>query len=171
MEKNLFDDSLMTQMIEEEAWKSLSGSYPWNESQLEQYKDKLDWEEVSGNTAMTWTVSILTKFKGKIHWDRLSSNADSYLLAPAIVEKFVNHWDWKELSENSSLPMETIDAMAEHIDWKALIDRRYNDDAFGSTFLEKYQKYIPASALRDSYLWRAIVEEKEEELKTRLSLG
>lgn len=42
MEKTNLSDGLMSQMIEEEAWKSLSGDYPWNESLLEKYKDKVD---------------------------------------------------------------------------------------------------------------------------------
>lgn len=171
MEKNVFDDSLMAQMIEEEAWKNLSGSYPWSEAQLEQYKDKLDWEEVSGNSNVSWNVSILSNFRGKINWHQLSRTAESHLLTPSVVARFASNWDWTELSDNSDLPMETIDAMADHIDWKTLINRRYRDDKFGSAFLEKYQKYIPASALRDSYLWTNIVEEKEQEIKAKLCLA
>ena len=49
MEKTNLNDGLMAQMIEEEAWKDLSGNYPWSEVLLERFKDKLDWEAVSGN--------------------------------------------------------------------------------------------------------------------------
>ena len=34
MEKTIFNDSLMAQMIEEEAWNGLSGNHPWSEAQL-----------------------------------------------------------------------------------------------------------------------------------------
>ena len=34
MEKTNLNDGLMAQMIEEEAWKKLSGDYPWNEARL-----------------------------------------------------------------------------------------------------------------------------------------
>ena len=49
MEKTNLNDGLMAQMIEEEAWKDLSGDYPWSEALLERFKDKVDWEDVSGN--------------------------------------------------------------------------------------------------------------------------
>ena len=72
MEKTNFNDGLMAQMIEEEAWKDLSGNYPWSEALLERFKDKVDWEAVSGNRDVAWTVSMLEKFKNRINWCELS---------------------------------------------------------------------------------------------------
>ena len=172
MEKTNLYDGLMAQMIEEEAWKKISGDYPWSEALLEKYKDKLDWEEVSSNYNMEWTVSMLEKFKSRLDWKQLSSTRQKSLLVPDVVERFKDRWDWKELSENSNLPIETIRRMADHIDWRALIERGgYRDDIFGMAFLREFEEWIPASALKDSNLWSKIVEEKEDILRAEIALG
>ena len=171
MEKTNLNDGLMAQMIEEEAWKRLSGDYPWNETLLEKNKDKVDWEEISSNRNMEWTASMLEKFKGRINWKQLSNTCQKSLLTPEVVEKFKDRWDWKELSENTDLPIETIRKMADYIDWKALINRGYRDDIFGMAFLKEFEDRIPASAFKDSNLWSRIVEEKEEMLRAEIVLG
>ena len=171
MEKTNLNDGLMAQMIEEEAWKKLSGDYPWNEALLEKHKDKVDWEEISSNIYMEWTISMLEKFKGRILWNRLSNTCQKSLLTSDVVEKFKDRWDWKELSENSDLPIDTIRKMADYIDWKALINRWCRDDIFGMAFLKEFEDRIPASAFKDSSLWRKIVDEKEEMLREEIVLG
>lgn len=171
MEKTNLNDGLMAQMIEEEAWKSLSSNYPWSESLLEKYKDKVDWDEISSNREVIWTVSLLEKFKGRINWKELSSSSQSSLLIPDVVERFKDRWDWKELSGNSDLPIETIRKMADYIDWKELINSRYSDEIFGMAFLKEFEERIPASALKDSYLWREIVEEKEKQIREEIILS
>ena len=171
MEKTDLNDGLMAQLIEEEAWKDLSGNYPWSKALLERYKDKVDWEAVSGNRDAAWTVSMLEKFKYHINWSELSSCCPKSLLIPEVVEQFKDRWDWKELSENSDLPIETIRKMADYIDWKALIDRSYRDDIFGMDFLKEFEDRIPASSLNDSNLWRKIVEDKVEKLRAEIVLG
>ena len=50
MEKINLAEGLMAQMMEEEAWKDLSGSFGFTLQMLEKYQDRLDWEEVSENT-------------------------------------------------------------------------------------------------------------------------
>lgn len=171
MEKTNLNDGLMAQMIEEEAWKDLSGNYPWSEALLERFKDKVDWDEVSGNRDAVWTVSMLEKFKNRINWCELSRYCSKSLLIPEVVEQFKDRWDWKELSENSDLPIETIRRMADYIDWKALIDRGYRDDIFGMDFLKEFEERIPASSFKDSELWRKIVEDKVEKLRAEILLG
>ena len=171
MEKTHLNDGLMAQMIEEEAWKDLSGEYPWSEALLERFKDKVDWEAVSSNRDVAWTVTMIEKFKNRINWYELSRTSIKSLLTPEVVEQFKDRWDWKELSENSELPIETIRKMADYIDWKALIDRGYRDDIFGMNFLQEFEERIPASSFKDSNLWRKIVEEKVDKLRAEIVLG
>lgn len=45
MEKINLAEGLMAQMMEEEAWKRLSGSFGFTLQMLEKYQDKLDWKE------------------------------------------------------------------------------------------------------------------------------
>lgn len=171
MEKTHLNDGLMAQMIEEEAWKDLSGDYPWSEALLERFKDKVDWEEVSGNRDVLWTVSMLEKFKNRIDWCALSRTSGKSLLIPEVVEQFKDRWDWKELSENYELPIETIRKMVDYIDWKALIDCRYRDDIYSMEFLKEFEERIPASSFKDSGLWKRIVEDKVEKLRAEIILG
>lgn len=171
MEKTNLNDGLMAQMIEEEAWKDLSGDYPWSEALLERFKDKVDWEDVSGNRNVVWTVSMLEKFKNRIDWCELSRTSGKSLLIPEVVEQFKDRWDWKELSENYELPIETIRKMADYIDWKALIDCRYRDDIYSMEFLKEFEERIPASSFKDSGLWKRIVEDKVEKLRAAIILG
>lgn len=171
MEKTNLNDGLMAHMIEEEAWKDLSGDYPWSEALLERFKDKVDWEEVSGNRNVVWTVSMLEKFKNRIDWCELSRTCCKSLLIPEVVEQFKDRWDWKELSENYELPIDTIRKMADYIDWKALIDCRYRDDIYSLEFLKEFEERIPASSFKDSGLWKRIVEDKVEKLRAEIILG
>ena len=72
MENINLAEGLMAQMMEEEAWKRLSGSFGFTLQMLEKYQDKLDWNEVSENTTIVWTMDILEKFKKRISWKAFS---------------------------------------------------------------------------------------------------
>lgn len=48
--------------------------------------------------------------------------------------------------------------MADYIDWRALING-YREETFGMAFLKEFEDRIPASAFKDSWLWRRIVDE------------
>lgn len=70
----------------------------------------------------------------------LSDN--SYLhLTEALVEKYVDLWDWSQL-----------------------IDRYSEERLYTFEFLEKYIDRIPADRIQDSYLWRKLVETRKYEL-------
>ena len=58
-----------------------------------------------------------------------------------------------------------------NIDWKELINSRYNDEIFGMSFLKEFEDRIPASSLKDSRLWGKIVEEKEKQIRAEIILG
>ena len=71
METNNIFDGAYSRIIEDEAWQRVSGDYPFSAEQLEQYKDRLDWHEVSGNRNISWTASMLEKFKRRLDWHEL----------------------------------------------------------------------------------------------------
>ena len=50
MDKVNLAEGLMAQMMEEEAWSSLSGDFGFTLQMLEKYQDRLDWNEISENT-------------------------------------------------------------------------------------------------------------------------
>ena len=166
MEKSKLNEGMLALQLEEEAWKELSGDIAWTENMLERYKDKVDWEAVCNNSNVHWNVAMLEKFRRQIDWAALSNTSQVSLLTPEILGQFKACWDWTILSRNSDLPLESIEAMADCINWKELVDcygRR--DDFFGAAFLERFAEYIPASALKGSRLWHALVAEKEKELQ------
>ena len=170
MEKTKFDNSLLDAMLEEEAWKNISRESKLTESLLEKYRSKLDWEAVTTNSNIHWTPAMLERFKYNIDWQQMSSWASADLLCPEIVGRYADRWDWKELSRNTELPLETIGLFADRLDWGELIER-YNSSEnpiFGRAFLETYADYIPADRLKDSTLWYALVEERGKELKRAL---
>ena len=47
--KNLSND-FMAKVLEDAAWKELSGDFAWNEQLLEKYKDKVEWKTISSNS-------------------------------------------------------------------------------------------------------------------------
>ncbi len=169
---NSLNEGMMALILEEDAWKQLSGELAWTEPLLEKYKDKVDWEAVCNNTSVLWNVSMLEKFRIKIDWTALSGSAQKSILSPEIVSRFAACWDWNQLSGNSELPVDTIEKMADRIVWKTLLNTyHYNDPFFSGDFFRKFEKYITASVLKDSSLWDALVEEKKEELKRSICLG
>mgnify|MGYP003318175880 CR=1 FL=1 len=66
MEKINLAEGLMAQMMEEEAWKALSGSFGFTLQMLEKYQDRLDWKKVSLNTTIVWSIDPETFFANMI---------------------------------------------------------------------------------------------------------
>ena len=165
MEKTKLNEGRLAIQLEEEAWKELSRDIPWTEELLERYKDKLDWEAVCNNSDIHWNVAMLEKFRNLIDWTAFSNTRQVSLLTPEIVGQFKACWDWTVLSSNEELPLETIEAMADCINWKELVNRYDRHNVFGSAFFDRFAEYIPASALKDSQLWNALVDEKIKALQ------
>lgn len=165
-----WSNDFMQQIMDEEAWKNLSGDFPWSEQLLEKYQDKVDWNEVSDNDNMLWTASMLEKFKECIDWDALSRSCHRCILTADMLERFKEYWNWSELSDNGNLELdyELIDRFVDRWDWKVLIDR-CEINLFNYEFLKRYRSYIPASALRNSRLWRDIVEERKWQLAREIT--
>ena len=165
MEKSKLNEGMLALQLEEEAWKELSGDIAWTEDMLERYKDKVDWEAVCNNSSVHWNVSMLEKFRRQIDWTALSNTSQVSLLTPEILGQFKSSWDWTVLSGNDELPLESIEAMADCINWKELVNRYDRYDTFGSAFLDRFAEYIPASVLKGSRLWNTLVDEKKRELQ------
>lgn len=171
MEKMNFCEGVVAQMMENEAWKELSVNINWNESQLEKYADKLDWEGVCRNDNIFWTISMIEKFKNRINWKGLSESFNGKSLSTAIIEKYIDKWDWSAISENGDLTPEFVDKFAERLDWGRVIDnwsfcREYGTEAF----VRKYQDKIPSGQFHNSNLWIILVEKKKNEILEMISM-
>lgn len=164
-------EGIVAQMMETEAWSNVSGNYSFNESQIEKYADRIDWEELSGNSNITWTVSMLEKFKNKIDWKKMSSCLPEECMTVELIGKFRENWDWNELSGNSNLTMEVIDKYADYIDWKAFLNNWWGDTQWiTEEFVKKYSDRMPEKDFKNSHLWRCMLERKEEAIKRMLLL-
>ena len=159
----------MAKVLEEAAWKKLSSEFAWNEPLLEKYKNKVSWKEISNNSYIMWTVSMIEKFKNKVDWEGLSRSDNEHLFTAENLEKYKEYWNWRELSRNSSVELTPLllEQFAEYWDWSEIIDYR-RDELYSMEFLEKYQDYIPASALQRSRLWDKLVEDEKKQLKIRI---
>ena len=82
---NLSND-FMAKMLEDNAWKELSGELQWTEQMLEKYKEKVDWKEVTTNRNIVWTVPMIEKFKNRIDWDELSSSDNDHLFTAELLD-------------------------------------------------------------------------------------
>ena len=168
--KNLSDDYSMSQLIDEQAWRSLSWDFQWSEQLLEKYADKVDWHKVSCNRKIRWTVSMLEKFKDRIDWYEVSRNEDM-LWTASMLEKFKDRIDWPVLSRNEGLNLssELIDKFVERWDWSELILRETSYELFDEAFFKRYKEYIPASEFKDSSLWAVIAIKRKEQLAKQIA--
>ncbi len=160
-------NEFMEKILNDSAWKELSGDFQWTEQMLEKHKTKVDWKEISKNRNIVWTPAMLEKFRKFIDWKELSSTGCETILTGDILEQYKDYWDWSELSENTDLEMnyQLIDRFIDQWDWSELINRWHEDGLYNIDFLERYIDKIPSSKLQDSRLWTALVEQREKELK------
>lgn len=167
--QNLSNEFMAT-VLEDTAWKDLSGELAWTEQLLDKFKDKVVWKEISGNRNIVWTVSMIEKFRSKVDWDVLSSSDNDHLFTAVYLEKYKNRWNWNRLSCNSSVPLTPalLEQFSDWWDWGEIIDRYDLDDMYNAEFLEKYQSHIPASSLQNSRLWAKLVEDEKRRVKSQI---
>ena len=164
----VLSNEFMQSMATEEAWKELSGNFNWSETTLEKYQDKVDWDEISRNSRIRWTIPMIQKFQKKINWDVFSDNADEDILTEKYLDAFKEKWNWRNLSNNSSVEIteELLERFADKWDWMEIIDRWNNNlyEKKSIEFYEKYKEYIPASQL-----WRNIVQQRAKQLANEIT--
>ena len=160
------------------AWKQMSQEFPWNEEQLERFKNNVDWNSVSANEIVAWSISLIERFKNRLNWKVLSQNNSNHLFQPEIIRAFADYWDWSALSGLSGWTLSLIEEFKERIDWGELVDNRLLDDEsfLNEAFLIKYYDYIqfPEFLFNTSYcsrtrLWYKLCEETYKKLSDEVS--
>lgn len=160
------------------AWEKMSEDFPWNEEQLERYKNNVDWGKVSANEYVAWNVSLLERFKNQLNWKELSQNDSPHLFKPEIIRAFVDRWDWSELSKQSGWSLSLIEEFKDHIDWEEFVYTFLDDESvFNEAFLIKYHDYIKiqdfsVSSSRRHFrnsLWEKLCEEVYKKLADEVS--
>ena len=100
-------------------WHQLSKHHPLTEEQLSRFGDRLNWNLVSYNKAITWTESLMVRFRDELNWGELSVNPTAFKDI-RLLEVFENDIDW--LGDESS-----IDSIAnnEGLPWSLDFLKRY----------------------------------------------
>lgn len=160
-------NEFMEKILNDSAWKELSGDFQWTEQMLEKHKAKVDWKEISKNHNILWTPAMLDKFRKSIDWKELSNTGCKTILTEETIEQFKGYWDWSVLSGNSFLNLnyQMIDRFIDLWNWSELIERWCEEELYTIDFMERYADKIPSSKLQDSLLWKALVEQRAKDLK------
>jgi hypothetical protein len=90
-------NEFMEKILNDSAWKELSGDFQWTEQMLDKHKSKVDWKEISKNSNIVWTPAMLEKFKKLIDWKELSNTGCETILTEETLEQFKDYWDWTKL--------------------------------------------------------------------------
>lgn len=157
-------NDFLNSVLETEAWKEVSQSGSLSMTMIEKFADKLDWEEVSGNSNVIWTVEGINKFANRIHWDEFSRSCPENLLSESTLQKFASKWDWKALSNRDDIynNWRLLEKFADKVNWDEVITNWNIEKPL--EFFSRFQQYIPMSKLQDSRLWNAMVEARAKHL-------
>ena len=157
-------NDFLNSVLETEAWKEVSQSGSLSMTMIEKFADKLDWEEVSGNSNVIWTVEGINKFANRIHWDEFSRSCPENLLSESTLQKFASKWDWKALSNRDDIynNWRLLEKFADKVNWGEVITNWHIEKPL--EFFSRFQQYIPMSKFQDSSLWNAMVETRAKHL-------
>lgn len=157
-------NDFLNSVLEAEAWKEVSQSGSLSMTMIEKFADKLDWEEVSGNSNVIWTVEGINKFANRIHWDEFSRSCPENLLSESTLQKFASKWDWKALSNRDDIynNWRLLEKFADKVNWGEVITNWHIEKP--PEFFSRFQHYIPMSKFQDSRLWNAMVEARAKHL-------
>lgn len=157
-------NDFLNSVLETEAWKEVSQSGSLSMTMIEKFADRLDWEEVSGNSNVIWTVEGINKFANKIHWDEFSRSCPENFLSESTLQKFAPKWDWKTLSNRDDIynNWRLLEKFADKVNWGEIITNWNIEKPL--EFFSCFQQYIPMSKLQDSRLWNAMVEVRAKHL-------
>jgi hypothetical protein len=165
----LNQNEFLKAVLEEAAWKEISGSKALSMSTLEEFKNKLDWNEVSANDDILWTLEGLRKFAKYLNWSKFSESCPQGLICESVLNEFINFWDWKELSQRSEFfdNWTLLEKFADKVDWSTIINCYYLERC--TEFFEKFHDYIPMTKLNDSRLWDKMVDERADAILSEIA--
>jgi hypothetical protein len=167
--ETLNQNEFLKAVMEEAAWKEVSRSKALSMKNLEEYKNKLHWDEISENDNILWTVEGLRKFAIYLDWNEFSDNCPQALICESVLNEFKNFWDWKKLSQRSEFfdNWTLLEKFADKVDWATIIDSYHLERC--TEFFDRFHDYIPMSKLSDSRLWDKMVEERADAILSEIA--
>ena len=176
-------NEFMQKIVNEEAWKELSGDFNWSETLLEKFQDMVDRNERLDNRINYYKIvnqiilvgqksrtknHMIQKFKNRINWEKFSEYINEDSLTETILETFKNKWQWHKLSVNRDVPLtyDLLDKYADLWDWEEIIDNYRNNvfEGYAIEFYERYREHIPVAKVQKSYLWQQFVCQQKRQL-------
>ena len=166
--ERITSNEFLNSVLEDAAWKELSGKLAFTMEMLDKYSKKLDWYEISRNSEILWTFEGLRKFAHKIDWDTFSSNCPESLISESFLEKFADRIDWNSISDRDCFynNWDLLEKFADRADWNEIISNWNIEKPV--EFLNKFENYIPMSKFQNSRLWDKFVELKAKELSLEI---
>ena len=94
----------------------ISSCHPLTENFIDKLKNRLNWDYLSSNHAISWTGNLIEKYKDKWNWKCLSSNI-ALPWSLNLIEQYKDKWDWFKISDNDSIPwsLDLIEIMPEYV--------------------------------------------------------
>lgn len=129
----------------------------WNEKLITDFSEKWDWPNLSNNENIQFTKELINKFENKLLFNFNDNNPDSFygsyfgasiyglssnkntVWSIALIENYIDRWNWEELSGNINLPwtLELIEKYNNKWDWNNL---SYNSKlAWSEDLIQKYE--------------------------------
>ena len=72
---------------------SISQCYPFTEVQLQNYKDKVNWNAISFNLKIDWTYELISEFQEQINWETFTSNSRVFQDI-SLIDSFAKKISW-----------------------------------------------------------------------------
>ena len=138
-------------------WQYLSLNPALTPALIEKYENKLDWNRLSQNPSLT--IAFIEKYENKLRWNLLSMNP---ALTPALIEKYIDKLNWIYLSYNPSLTPALIEKYENKLDW----DELSSNPSLTPALIEKYKDKLDWYYLsQNPSLTPALIEKYEDKLR------
>lgn len=158
------NNEFLNSVLEAEAWKEISDNESLSMDILDNYADKLDWEEISENRNIIWTLDGINKFANRLNWSNFSENCPDHIINEVTLQKFASRWDWKAISNRDCFYNDwtLLEKYADKADWSEVITNWNIEKPL--EFFARFQQYIPMAKLQDSRLWNSMVEARAKRI-------
>lgn len=105
----------------------ISSEYPFSSQQLNNYKELMNWENISLNKAIDWNYKLLNTYADRLDWGQLSLN-EKAVNTVDLIDRFENRIVWEDdcwgasIANNTSIKwsIEVIDKYKSKLDFNQL---------------------------------------------------
>lgn len=102
---------------------SISKNHPFSIEELNSYRELVDWDSISCNTAIPWCDMYIDEFKDKLNfsWNGLAMNPSLPITRDFLI-KFHDLFEWTYLTDNPAIPwsIELLEEFKEDWAWECI---------------------------------------------------